>query len=134
MTRLATAALPRLHVRAHERFHVIAQPLERAQERPQIGRRWTAEPPSLVCNAGDLVEVAPDHPKFTDRAFQFGKLTVGYRRDGTEVRAQNHRCISGRWDRTPTGSFTQQQMILGSQTNADTRAWRDRMQRFGGLV
>jgi len=78
--RFGMTALPRRDVRQHERLYVIAQALQRTQQRPQVCHRRAIQFADLIGDADDLIQVTPDHPELGDRALELMQLAIGERR------------------------------------------------------
>ena len=81
------------------------QSFESRQDRSKVCDRQSFDPPGLVSDAGNLIQIPSDRAQRAGGMPQPGELAIGERRSPAQVRANQHRDVGRRRQSAAGGAF-----------------------------
>ncbi len=102
-TRFGMVGLPAGDVRLDQTFEMGPQSFEGRQHRSKVFGRQSLDPPGLVGDTGDLIQIPSDRAQRAGGVPELGELPIGKRWRSAQVSANQHRDV-GRRRQSTTGS------------------------------
>ena len=88
-----------------KRLKWARNPSKAAEHRSKVCGGQPFDPPGLVGDAGDLIQIPTNRAQRTDGVPELGELAIGERRDISQVSAHQHRDVGRRRQSTAGSAF-----------------------------